>query len=50
MTDAAEVVEGTGKTGEAKGMEKAVDFIKQEQYPRLLAEATPPEPIGDIAP
>ena len=41
--NAAEATEGTEKAGEAKGIEKAVDFIKQEQYPRLLAEATPNE-------
>jgi 4Fe-4S ferredoxin len=38
MTQAAE---DTKCKGEEKGMPKAVDFIKQEQYPRLLAEALP---------
>ncbi len=43
VVDAAEATEVTEKTGEANGMEKVVDFIKQEQYPRLLAEALPNE-------
>ena len=43
VVDAAEATEVTEKTGEANGMEKTVDFIKQMQYPRLLAEAHPNE-------
>ncbi|MCX6681347.1 MAG: 4Fe-4S binding protein [Methanothrix sp.] len=49
MTDSTKVIdtpeakEKTEKTGEANGMEKTVDFIKQMQYPRLLAEAHPNE-------
>ena len=43
VVDAAEATEVTEKTREAKGMDKAVDFITQERYPRLLAEALPNE-------
>jgi 4Fe-4S ferredoxin len=38
-----EATEKTEKKGDAKGMEKSVDFITQEQYPRLLAQALPNE-------
>jgi 4Fe-4S ferredoxin len=41
--EATEETEKTEKTGEANGIEKEVDFIKQVQYPRLLAEAHPNE-------
>jgi 4Fe-4S ferredoxin len=39
MTGSTEATEGTEKTGEAEENGNVVDFIKQEQYPRLLAEA-----------
>jgi 4Fe-4S ferredoxin len=43
VADVAEATDGTKKTRVARENEKVVDFIRQEQYPRLLAEARPNE-------
>jgi len=43
VVDTAEATEETEKINEAKEDEKVVDFIRQERYPRLLAEAHPNE-------
>jgi hypothetical protein len=43
VVDTSEATEETEKINEAKEDGKVVDFIRQEQYPRLLAEAHPNE-------
>jgi 4Fe-4S ferredoxin len=43
VVDTAEATEETEKINEANEDGKVVDFIRQEQYPRLLAEAHPNE-------